>query len=90
MTKQEYISSIVAKFNLNEQHPDLTPTERAALMRVKEIEQGIAGLNDKVQELAKEIGVKEQEIRTVQNNVAKECGKVDGMIDMLALGAGVV
>ena len=90
MTKQEYVSGIVAKFNLNEQHPDLTPTERAALLRVKEIEQGIATMIDKADVLSKEIAAKDQEIRTLQTSVAKERGKVDGMIDMLALGAGAV
>ena len=90
MTRQEYITGIIAKFNQDQNHSDLTPTERVALTRIKDIEQGINKDQERIQTLAKEIDAHNQDIAQIQIGISKERGRVEGVIDMLALGAGVM
>jgi len=88
MNSQQYLMDIISKFNSDENHPGLTPIERGALLRIKEIEKSIVELANKSNTLVKEINERNEELVNTQGQIGKLRAKSEGIQEMLILVVG--
>ena len=83
MNRQEYFNDIVSKFNTDENHPALSPIERSALQKIKGLEKNIIDMNDRINTLVNEINERNREISDINNQIARERGRSEGVQEML-------
>jgi hypothetical protein len=87
MTREEYVTGIIQKFNQDQNHADLSDLERTVLLSVRESDTSVRNANAQMETAQNEIQERTQKIAGLRTIITRENGRIDGLLDALFLRA---
>jgi uncharacterized coiled-coil DUF342 family protein len=83
MENQEYLQTILEKFNVDQNDPCLSDIEKKLLGRIRDVQQEISGLSQEIDKLNAEIKERQEKGNSFVQQIVHKQGQSQGLLDSL-------
>ena len=80
---KEYLEGLLAKFNENPDHPELSSSEKVLLGRVRDVRKGVTDVEAQVKTLQEEVNERQQKIANLSQQLVYSQGAAQGLVEAL-------